>query len=178
LPVYDAERTIVTTAEYGPIVAEGSSMIMRNLLLALLLAAVPALAANEVTSVPTLENDSAAQFLAYHDDVARKVETREFEALSRTERDRLLAAQTRIRATLAGKVLISELDEKGRLALFNANEEVVALVNKAEDERLVCKQTKRLGSHRHSLECRTVAQIRAERDAARDRGLRYRESPL
>jgi hypothetical protein len=147
-------------------------MILRSLALAALLAvALPTFADNSATA-PTVNNMSVQEFLAYHDGVAKKADTREFEALSRSERDQLAAAQGEIRAALAGKASMSELDDAGKLVVFNAHEKVVALVNKAEDERLVCVQKKRLGSHRHTLECRTVAQIREEREAARGERMR------
>jgi hypothetical protein len=150
-------------------------MILRHLFASLLfVVALPAIAAPTAAPVPTPQNSSVEQFLAYHDEVARRASSREMDALSRTDRDALAAAQAEIRAMLAGKASIDELDAAGKVALFNANEKVIALVNKAEDERLVCKQTKRLGSHRHTLECRTVAQIRTDREAARDQGTRTR----
>lgn len=122
--------------------------------------------------VPTPKNDSVESFLAFHDDVARRASTAsEFKALSRTDREQLSEAQADIRTTLAGKQSMSELDDEEKVRVFNAHETVVAVVNKAADERMVCIRKKRIGSHRHELECRTVAQRRAERESIRNASL-------
>lgn len=88
------------------------------------------------------------------------------------ERDALAGAQSELRAVLEGKASMAELDDASKQAVFNAHENVVAPVNEAEDERMVCTRTKRFGSHRHQLECRTIAQQREERDRAREKRLR------
>jgi hypothetical protein len=150
-------------------------MILRHLLAALLLAAtLPALADSTASKAPTVSNMSVQQFLAYHDDVARRAKTKDFEGLSRGERDQLAAAQGEIRQALAGKASMTDLDDPAKLVVFNAHEKVLALVTKAEDERLVCKQQKRIGSNRRTLECRTVAQLREERERAQDSRMRNR----
>lgn len=150
-------------------------MILRHLLAALLLAAtLPALADSTGSKAPTVSNMSVQQFLAYHDDVARRAKTKDFEALSRSEREQLAASQGEIRAALAGKATMSDLDDPARLVVFNAHEKVLALVTKAEDERMVCTQQKRIGSNRRTLECRTVAQLREDRERAQDNRMRTR----
>lgn len=144
-------------------------MILRHLLAALALCvALTAFAAD----APTVNNMSVQQFLAYHDDVARRATTKDFEALSRSDKEKLAAAQAEIRQSLEGKASMADLDDAAKLKVFNAHEQVTALVNKAENERMVCVQKKRLGSHRHQLECRTVAQIKEDREAARNTRMR------
>jgi hypothetical protein len=146
-------------------------MNLRYLLAALLLAAtLPAIA--DDAAAPTVNNMSVQEFLAWHDGVAKRATTKDFEALSRGDKEKLAGAQSQIREALAGKASMADLDEDTKVKVFNAHEQVVALVNKAEDQRLVCTQKKRIGSNRHQLECRTVAQIRADRDSARDSRLR------
>ena len=144
-------------------------MILRHLLAALVLCvALPGFA----TDAPMVDNVSVQQFLAYHDDVARRATTKDFEALSRGDKEKLSAAQAEIRQALDGKASMADLDDAARLKVSNAHEQVLALVEKAENERMVCVQRKRLGSHRHQLECRTVAQTKADREAARDARMR------
>lgn len=149
-------------------------MSVRSILVAVLLAfAMPALADSAgQAEVPTVNNLSVEQFLAFHDEVARKSRSGELESLSNSDLDALATAQSALRRALDGKSEMSQLDDAGKLVVFNAHEKVVALVNKAEDERLVCEQVKRLGSHRHTLVCRTVAQTRSERERARMNRLR------
>jgi hypothetical protein len=144
-------------------------MTLRPMLAALLLSLSLHAVAGDA---PTVNNATVPQFLAWHDEVAQRAAGRDFEALSRAERRQLADAQAEIRRTLDGKASMSDLDDAAKIRLFNAQERVVALVNKAEDERLVCSQRKRLGSHRHQLECRTVAQMQRDREAARTARLR------
>ncbi|MCE3002581.1 MAG: hypothetical protein LW860_07760 [Xanthomonadaceae bacterium] len=150
-------------------------MMLRRYVFAFLLAlAPPAFADLVTTEALQVQNMSVGEFLDWHDAVKRRAATKEFDALSRTEREQLAAAQAEIRGALDGKESMAELDDAGRLTVFNAHEKVLALVNKAEDERLICTQKKRLGSHRHQLECRTVAQIRESREGGQRELLRTR----
>lgn len=120
--------------------------------------ALPALAATAV------ENMSVKQLLAYHDSVKRDSTTRAYDALSRTDRDQLAAAQSALRAALTGKTAMSELDESGKAAVYAAHATVVALVAKADDGRLVCTRKKKMGTNLATRECRTVAQVREDRE--------------
>jgi hypothetical protein len=147
-------------------------MILRYLLATLLLALACPPAFADTASAPTADTLSAQEFLAWHDDVARRASGKDFEALSRGDKDNLRNAQALIRAALAGKASLGELDAATQASVYEAHQQVVALVNKAEDERLVCTQRKQIGSNRRIRECRTVAQIRADREAARDARLR------
>jgi hypothetical protein len=152
-------------------------MILRHLLAGLVLAlSVPALAepSSDTAAAASTSQPTVAEMLAYHDGVAKRAKTKDFDALSRSERDQLAAAQTQIRQALDGKTSMSELDQPTLLAVSEAHEQVVALVTKADDNRLVCTMQKRIGSNRHTRECRTVAQIREDRESAQDMRMRSR----
>lgn len=150
-------------------------MRLHALLAVLLLSAAPPAFADLVTAdALQVANMSVAEFLDWHEKVERRATTKAFDALSRTEREQLAAAQSELRGVLAGKQSMAELDDAGKIAVFNAHERVVALVEKAENERMVCEQKKRLGSHRHQLVCRTVGEIREGRQGAQRELLRTR----
>lgn len=83
-------------------------------------------------------------------------------------RDRLFHVQDQVFAFLEGKSSSKELDAADQVALFNALEEVSAIVNAAEEGRMVCERVRRVGSHRYDNVCKTVAQRRLERDTARN----------
>jgi hypothetical protein len=140
-------------------------MTLRALLALLLLAiAMPATADLRRAEELVVSNMTPTEFLAWHAEVARRANTKEFEALTKDERASLAAAQAELRGILDGRATMAELDVDAKLRVFNAHERVLALVMQAEDNRLVCKQTKRLGSHRHQLVCRTAKQLREDRD--------------
>ena len=139
------------------------------LLAALLFAIAAPAAASEVVYAdrpPTVADIPVTQFLAFYDEVGERAAKGDFKDLSRADREELEQAQARIRATVAGKQRMPELDEAQRLAVFNDHQRVVALLDKADESRVICEQVKRVGSHRHSVECRSVAERRRDREAA------------
>jgi len=68
------------------------------------------------------------------------------------------------RLACVGQRRMTELSEPQRLTVFNDHQRVVALLDKAEESRVICEQVKRVGSHRHSVECRSVAERRRDRE--------------
>src|SRR5690606_28003292 len=77
---------------------------------------------------------------------------------------RLLQLQQRVIGALDGRASTTELSPGDQVALFNDLEEISALVNKAEDERMICERTRPIGSNRPVSVCKTVAQRRLERE--------------
>lgn len=82
--------------------------------------------------------------------------------------DRLLRVQDQVLASLDGKSSSMDLSPPDQLTLFNQLEEISAIVNKAEDDRMVCERVRRTGSHRTENVCKTVAQRRHDQEAARN----------
>ncbi|MCE3002580.1 MAG: hypothetical protein LW860_07755 [Xanthomonadaceae bacterium] len=128
--------------------------------------ALPALASDGVFAdrAPSVADIPVTEFLAFYDEIDQRAAKGEFKDLSRGDREALDAAQSRIRATVSGKQRMTELSEPQRLTVFNDHQRVVALLDKAEESRVICEQVKRVGSHRHSVECRSVAERRRDRE--------------
>jgi hypothetical protein len=103
-----------------------------------------------------VENMNREQFLAYHSKLARDLETRKYEHVSNSSRDKIAESQAKIRQTLEGKASLEQLDSDERVRLFNAHEHVIAVLNDSELDRVVCKRQHQLGSHRPKLQCQTV----------------------
>lgn len=139
--------------------------LLLSTLIALLPATGAATGAVYADRAPSVSDVPVAQFLAFHDEVGARATKGDFRDLARSDRDALAAAQARIRALVAGKQRMTELDERERLEVFNEHQRVVALVDRAEESRVICEQVKRIGSHRHSVECRSVAERRRDREA-------------
>lgn len=91
-----------------------------------------------------------------------------YENLPEAKRNELMARQDRMLTMIEGKQSADDLSEGQKLELFNTLEWIEATVNRAEDGRMVCEVRKILGSNRRERVCRTVAQIRAEREHARE----------
>lgn len=81
-------------------------------------------------------------------------------------RTNLLSKQDQVFSLLDGKEQSTELSQGDQLALFNTLEEISAIVNQAEDERMICERVRPTGSNRPVNVCKTVAQRRLERDSA------------
>jgi hypothetical protein len=79
---------------------------------------------------------------------------------------RLISEQDKALRLLEGKTSSKELSRQDQVALFNALEAVSAIVNRAEEERMVCERVRRTGSNVSETICKTVAQRRAERELA------------
>lgn len=84
-------------------------------------------------------------------------------------RGELLAKQQHLFHLMEGKQSTQDLNEEQKTEVFNALEWIEAAINGADDERMVCERRPVLGSNRKERVCRTAAQIRAERDSARER---------
>lgn len=85
-----------------------------------------------------------------------------YENLTDAQRQQLFAIQDRVNALIADKESSGDLGEQQRLRLFNDLESIEALVNQAEDQRMVCRRVSTIGTHRKERVCKTVAQRREE----------------
>ena len=90
-----------------------------------------------------------------------------YKELPAATREQLLAHQAQVLVLIEGKKSTAELDDSQKGELFAALESIDAIVTKANDERMVCELHKTLGSNKKERVCRSVKQIRNEREAAR-----------
>jgi hypothetical protein len=91
-----------------------------------------------------------------------------YKNMSEAKRDELLSKQQRLLAMLDGKQTSAELTDDQKNDAFNTLEWIEAAINNAQDERMICKRERALGSQRVTQTCRTQAQMREERERARD----------
>ncbi len=92
-----------------------------------------------------------------------------YRELSTDNRGTVHGALDRISAELASVGGVDNLGEDARVRVFNDQELINGLLTGArEDSRVVCVREKQVGSHRHVNKCRTVADIRRERESSRD----------
>ena len=89
-----------------------------------------------------------------------------FQAMDDTDRQALAARQTELLAMIEGKDTVADLDDADQVRAFNLLQEINAMVNNVEDERVVCEYVRKTGSHRKVKDCATVAERRERRDAA------------
>ena len=106
-----------------------------------------------------------AAFPALRADIEKDLKGDDYNELTRTQREDVIAALDRMETVLAGVDSIQSLDIDDRTQLFNDQELVNTVLTKARaDSRTICRKEVRTGSHRLNQNCRTVAEIRRDRD--------------
>ena len=81
----------------------------------------------------------------------------------------------RFRSLIGTHESLEELSDVDQVSVFNAHERVIAIVENAENDRVVCKRQKVVGSHRPVNVCNTVGELKRARDElAKDEILRQR----
>lgn len=108
-----------------------------------------------------------SEFPVLRKQIEKALKGDDYSELTRTQREEVIAALDRMQATLSGVDSVQHLAPADKTQLFNDQELVNTVLTKAAaDSRTVCRQQVRTGSHRHNQVCRTVAEIRREREEA------------
>lgn len=111
---------------------------------------------------------------AFADIRAQQIELREevsdgdgiFQAMSEQERESLTARQDELLALIEGKDVVKDLEDPDQVRAFNLLQEINAMVNNIEDDRVICEYRRKTGSHRKEKQCATVAERRIQRETA------------
>lgn len=89
-----------------------------------------------------------------------------YDDMPKRDRERLAQRQDALLRLIDGKETLLDLDERGRTDAINSLEWIRAQIHDAEENRLVCKREKAVGSHMKTRVCKTVAERRKEREDA------------
>ena len=84
------------------------------------------------------------------------------------ERTTINTSLARMRDLLAGKRTLAELDEDERVAVFNAQAQINAILTRRDGERMICERRAMVGSHRKETVCETYADKMARIKDSRD----------
>ena len=133
--------------------------------LAFAAAGVASAAKAPAPSIDARDGDLAAQRAA----VLHEMEKGErFAEISDDDKAAVFAALDRMEKLLADRG-VGQLTEPEKVALINDQELVNALLTKANiDSRVQCRREKRVGSHRTTSTCRTVAEWRRASEQSRE----------
>ena len=91
-----------------------------------------------------------------------------FKDLDKADRDELLNRQARVLELLAGRQSLAELETADRGFVASELAWIDGAVRRAEDDRIVCRMEKKIGSNRSERICTTAAQQRRQREQARE----------
>ena len=97
-----------------------------------------------------------------------EVSTGKYVRFQQSELARLHGAQDRIFKLINGVDEIERLAPDQRADLFNALEEVKAIIAQNEDDRQVCQREHKVGTNMKVIVCETVAERRRVREGAHD----------
>lgn len=140
-------------------------------LLAAILACFPlsvlAQQTNQRTQTITVNNDAEAiriQQAEFRRDVASG--KGRFKDMSKKGKRDFAIHQDTVEQLLAGGIQrTTELNEDDQVKLLNALEAISAILNKAEDDRLVCERKSNIGSNMRVTTCMTVVERREMRES-------------
>jgi hypothetical protein len=132
-------------------------------------------------AVPQESGDAAAQaderaakigdaqaFLMEVNDAQTMALAGQYGAIKAKDVDRLKAAVATINRLLMGKEQATDLNPDQRIELYNAQQEMVAILRNDDKNRIVCERVKITGSRVSKRECMTVAEREERTRAARE----------
>ncbi|MET0807966.1 MAG: hypothetical protein ABWX93_04320 [Pseudoxanthomonas sp.] len=111
-----------------------------------------------------------AEVMAQQQEIRKEVlqQTGRYAEMPAVKRDAILREQDKLFPLLEGKSDASALNPNDRTKAINALEAISSAINNKEDERVVCERVKRTGSQQITRVCKSVAQIKFERERARN----------
>lgn len=96
-----------------------------------------------------------------------------YKDMSAAQRAEIVRRQDELLALIEGKQTLDDLNDPDKVAAFNALEWIKARITDSEDQRVICERARPVGSNRVERICATVAERRANQEAA-DIALRNR----
>ena len=148
-------------------------MRMRSLTLLLFLAAAPVAAADESDTAARAEAATAeiGDAKAYLRDMRTAVELAkkgEYGKIKQKERAVLDDSYARLKQLLDGHDSPLELPLAERIEVFNAQERIVAIVERHPKDTMICRKKQSTGTRIPATECLTIAQREARARSARE----------
>ncbi|KAB8192511.1 hypothetical protein [Marilutibacter maris] len=129
-----------------------------------------------LVSVTAVANvDKVGQILKQQHEIRREseVSTGEYARFGSRALGRMHSAQDRIFDLLDDVSTVDQLGPDQKVELFNALEEVKAVISENEDNRQECWRERKVGTTLRTTRCATIAEMRAVREDTRS----YLDSP-
>ena len=151
-------------------------MLLRNLSLSVLLAFTCIAGAAEPVDpdeaaraeAATAEIRNAQDYLRDLRDSVELAKRGEYGKLSTADRKKLDTSYARIKDLLGDHESPLELSLQDRIAMFNAQEVIVAIVERHPRDTMICRRKKSTGTRIPQTECLTIAQREARSRGAKD----------
>jgi hypothetical protein len=138
--------------------------------LLILVATGSALAASAPTAAMNIP-----KFLAHQEQLrADLAESPRFEHMDNESKRRIYASQEVLFTVLRDKASIGDLSDDERLQVFDAQNAIAAVLTDAEEDRPLCKNAPRLGSHMKNLDCWSKRERALQREVTQHELMRTR----
>lgn len=115
-----------------------------------------------------VRKSTPGEFAERADAIRKAIRTDQF-VLERKEVAIVDARLDEMSKLLDGVDSVGELQDAQRVKLFNAQEEVNAILTERAGDRKICEHRPRLGSHRKEVHCETVAERRTRQSHTREK---------
>jgi hypothetical protein len=139
-------------------------MALRSLMfLAALGVSACAFAGAESEDKPMLD---VAAFLDTQEEIAAQASGGDFGFMKPSEMRELKTAQSVLHRHLSGVSSIEELDDEAKVAVYNAQQKVNAIITQDRSEEVRCERVQRTGSRFSDTRCYTAEQLAEQRKAA------------
>lgn len=97
-----------------------------------------------------------------------KARSGRYKNMPEAKRSEVLGRQQRLLALLDGKQTSADLSDDERKDAVTTLEWIAATIKNAEEDRMICKRERTIGSQRVTQTCRSQAQMRADNERARE----------
>lgn len=148
--------------------------MLRALLLAFALTASFAAAATDTPAAspaPVVIKD-IPKFIAHQQALREDMQNgKKFSHVDAESKRHLYAAQDQLFGVLKNKKSIDELNNEELVSVYNAENEIAAILQNAEYDRPICERSERLGSHFNETKCLSKRQREQLRQETRTRML-------
>jgi hypothetical protein len=133
-----------------------------------LVAAAPVLAASSGNVVAPQTDMTAKEFLTYHDKLERNLGSKQYDYVNAANRARIAREQDAIRKSLSGHQSLDELDAASRAQVLQSHENVLAIMDDAELDKVTCKREHKMGSRMGRTVCISARERQQQADMARE----------
>lgn len=133
-----------------------------------LVATAPVLGAPQGNVVAPQSGMTAKEFLAYHDKLERNLASKQYDYVNAANRARIAREQDAIRKSLAGHLSLDELDASARAKVVQSHENVLAIMDDAELDKVTCKREHKMGSRMGRAVCTSARERQQHADLARE----------
>lgn len=141
--------------------------ILASLILVALMSPLAARPAKVKT--PEVKADTKATFDAVSAEVRKQMASGgRFEFVTGEERSEVVASLNAMGALFDKYATVAQMDQDAKVALFNDQENVNAILKRRDSKRLICKSELPTGSHIPTTKCRTYGDIERSQTDSRN----------